>query len=74
MIQLSSLQHSAHVSLGNRADRYGCDDTECFVVDNNCVVVTGDCHLANGAIIQETGRTPIHPLQFLARAYGLPEG
>ncbi|HET6964626.1 MAG TPA: heterodisulfide reductase-related iron-sulfur binding cluster, partial [Acidimicrobiales bacterium] len=35
-------------------------------------VVTGDCHLANGAIIQETGTAPIHPLQFLARAYGIP--
>jgi Fe-S oxidoreductase len=36
-------------------------------------VVTGDCHLANGAIRQETGRSPLHPLQFLARAYGLPD-
>jgi len=36
-------------------------------------VVVGDCHLANGAIGQETGRVPLHPLQFIARAYGLPE-
>ncbi|HEY1826467.1 MAG TPA: heterodisulfide reductase-related iron-sulfur binding cluster [Acidimicrobiales bacterium] len=36
-------------------------------------VVCGDCHLANGAIAQETGRTPRHPLQLMARAYGLPE-
>ena len=36
-------------------------------------VVVGDCHLANGAIIQETGKVPLHPLQFLARAYGIPE-
>jgi glycerol-3-phosphate dehydrogenase subunit C len=35
-------------------------------------VVVGDCHLANGAIDQETGRRPIHPLQLLARAYGIP--
>lgn len=35
-------------------------------------VVVGDCHLANGAITQETGRTPMHPLQLLARAYGIP--
>ena len=35
-------------------------------------VVTGDCHLANGAITQETGRKPMHPLQFVARAYGIP--
>ncbi|MCU4184081.1 4Fe-4S dicluster domain-containing protein [Acidiferrimicrobium sp. IK] len=36
-------------------------------------VVAGDCHLANGAIDQETGRRPLHPLQLLARAYGIPE-
>jgi glycerol-3-phosphate dehydrogenase subunit C len=35
-------------------------------------VVVGDCHLANGAISQETGRSPLHPLQMLARAYGIP--
>jgi Fe-S oxidoreductase len=35
-------------------------------------VVAGDCHLANGAIVQETGVTPQHPLQVLARAYGIP--
>jgi glycerol-3-phosphate dehydrogenase subunit C len=35
-------------------------------------VVTGDCQLANGAIVQETGTQPLHPLQFLARAYGIP--
>jgi Fe-S oxidoreductase len=34
-------------------------------------VVAGDCHLANGAISQETGRMPVHPLQALARAYGI---
>ena len=34
-------------------------------------VVAGDCHLANGAILQETGRMPVHPLQVLARAYGI---
>lgn len=34
-------------------------------------VVTGDCQLANGAIVQETGAQPLHPLQFLARAYGI---
>ena len=34
-------------------------------------VVAGDCHLANGAILQETGTAPVHPLQFLARAYGI---
>ena len=36
-------------------------------------VVAGDCHLANGGIVQETGREPRHPLQIVARAYGIPE-
>ena len=36
-------------------------------------VVAGDCHLANGAITEETGRTPMHPIQVVARAYGIPE-
>ncbi|RMH77781.1 MAG: hypothetical protein D6683_08350, partial [Actinomyces sp.] len=35
--------------------------------------VAGDCSLANGAIVLETGRVPRHPLQILARAYGIPE-
>jgi Fe-S oxidoreductase len=34
-------------------------------------VVCGDCHLANGAIRQETGIEPSHPLELMARAYGL---
>jgi Fe-S oxidoreductase len=34
-------------------------------------VVCGDCHLANGAIQQETGIHPVHPIQVVARAYGL---
>ena len=36
-------------------------------------VVTGDCHLANTAITEQTGRAPLHPLQMIARAYGIPE-
>ncbi len=36
-------------------------------------VVAGDCHLANGGIVQETGRQPVHPVSLLARAYGIPE-
>ncbi|MFQ5558504.1 MAG: heterodisulfide reductase-related iron-sulfur binding cluster, partial [Acidimicrobiales bacterium] len=36
-------------------------------------VVAGDCSLANGAIALETGRVPMHPLQVLARAYGISE-
>jgi Fe-S oxidoreductase len=36
-------------------------------------VVCGDCHLANGAIEQETGTRPVHPMQLMARAYGIPD-
>jgi glycerol-3-phosphate dehydrogenase subunit C len=36
-------------------------------------VVAGDCHLANGVIVEQTGRTPLHPIQVVARAYGIPE-
>jgi glycerol-3-phosphate dehydrogenase subunit C len=37
----------------------------------NGEVVTGDCLLANGAIDEETGLTPVHPIQVVARAYGI---
>jgi Fe-S oxidoreductase len=33
--------------------------------------VCGDCHLANGSILQETGTRPEHPMQVMARAYGV---
>jgi glycerol-3-phosphate dehydrogenase subunit C len=36
-------------------------------------LIAGDCHLANTAIDEETGRAPLHPLQVVARAYGLDE-
>jgi glycerol-3-phosphate dehydrogenase subunit C len=36
-------------------------------------VVAGDCHLANTAITERTGRVPLHPIQLVARAYGIPE-
>jgi Fe-S oxidoreductase len=36
-------------------------------------VVAGDCSLAHVAIVQETGKSPVHPVQLLARAYGIPE-
>jgi glycerol-3-phosphate dehydrogenase subunit C len=35
--------------------------------------VCGDCFLANGSIRQETGSAPVHPIQVIARAYGIPE-
>ena len=36
-------------------------------------VVAGDCHLANTAITEQTGEEPVHPLQLIARAYGISE-
>jgi Fe-S oxidoreductase len=35
--------------------------------------IAGDCHLANTAITEQTGRQPVHPLQLIARAYGISE-
>jgi Fe-S oxidoreductase len=34
-------------------------------------VVVGDCHLANTAITEQAGRVPLHPLEIVARAYGI---
>jgi hypothetical protein len=42
-----------------------------MVKDANGDVVAGDCHLANTAITEQTGATPLHPLQVVAKAYGL---
>jgi Fe-S oxidoreductase len=36
-------------------------------------VVAGDCHLANTAVTEQTGERPVHPLQLIARAYGISE-
>jgi Fe-S oxidoreductase len=36
-------------------------------------LVAGDCHLANTAIREATKKSPVHPLQVLARAYGIAE-
>ena len=36
-------------------------------------IVSGDCHLANIAISEQTGNQPVHPLQVVARAYGFTE-
>jgi Fe-S oxidoreductase len=41
------------------------------ITDAGSDVVAGDCSLANGGILQETGQQPVHPLSLLARAYGL---
>ena len=34
-------------------------------------VVAGDCHLANTAINEQIGNMPAHPIQIVARAYGI---
>jgi Fe-S oxidoreductase len=34
-------------------------------------IVAGDCHLANTAIIEQTGLVAQHPIQVVARAYGI---
>jgi hypothetical protein len=36
-------------------------------------VVTGDSHIANAVIAERTGVAPIHPIQLIARSYGIPE-
>jgi len=36
-------------------------------------LIAGDCHLANTAIREQAGKAPSHPLQVLARAYGLED-
>ena len=41
------------------------------VEKQNSEVVTGDCSLANDAINEGTNRVPMHPLQMVARAYGI---
>ncbi len=41
------------------------------VKKQNSDVVTGDCSLANDAILEGTDRAPMHPLQMVARAYGI---
>jgi glycerol-3-phosphate dehydrogenase subunit C len=44
------------------------------VRESEAELIAGDCHLANTAIREESGRTPRHPLQVLAEAYGMDVG
>jgi Fe-S oxidoreductase len=45
------------------------------IAKTGCATIAGDCHLANNAITEQTGAEPLHPLQVVARAYGIaPEG
>ena len=41
------------------------------VRESEAELVAGDCQLANVAIREDAGKKPLHPLQVLARAYGL---
>lgn len=41
------------------------------VRSSNAELVAGDCNLANNAIYEETDVRPVHPMQVMARAYGL---
>jgi glycerol-3-phosphate dehydrogenase subunit C len=43
------------------------------VTKSDADLIAGDCHLSNTAIKEGTGKTPVHPLQVLARAYGIEE-
>jgi glycerol-3-phosphate dehydrogenase subunit C len=36
-------------------------------------LVAGDCHFANTVILEQMGMVPLHPLQVVARAYGIAE-
>ncbi|HXY94055.1 MAG TPA: heterodisulfide reductase-related iron-sulfur binding cluster [Acidimicrobiia bacterium] len=37
-------------------------------------LVAGDCHLSNTAIKEATQKSPSHPMQVMARAYGIEDG
>jgi glycerol-3-phosphate dehydrogenase subunit C len=43
------------------------------VRESDADLIVGDCHLANTAIAEDAGKTPVHPLQVMTRAYGLDE-
>lgn len=61
-----SLRHrsSAHDSTTERLAE--------IVAARDCDVVTSDSHLASLAIEERTGLAPVHPIQVIARAYGIP--
>ena len=41
--------------------------------ESDAQLVAGDCQLANVAIVEDTQKRPSHPMQVMARAYGLEE-
>jgi glycerol-3-phosphate dehydrogenase subunit C len=44
------------------------------VRESDADLIAGDCQLSNTAITEGAGKQPVHPLQVLARAYGLEAG
>ncbi|MFZ4516353.1 MAG: heterodisulfide reductase-related iron-sulfur binding cluster [Acidimicrobiia bacterium] len=44
------------------------------VAKSEADLIVGDCNLSNTAINEATGKQPLHPLQVMARAYGIEEG
>jgi Fe-S oxidoreductase len=44
------------------------------VRESDADLIAGDCQLSNTAITEGAGKRPVHPLQVLARAYGLGDG
>jgi glycerol-3-phosphate dehydrogenase subunit C len=43
------------------------------VRESDAQIIVGDCQLANVAIEEDAGRRPLHPMQVMARAYGIEE-
>ena len=43
------------------------------VSESDAELVAGDCQLSNTAIFEATAKQPVHPLQVVARAYGIEE-
>jgi Fe-S oxidoreductase len=43
------------------------------IKESDAELVAGDCQLANVAIHEGSGKRPIHPMQVIARAYGIEE-
>ncbi|MFM8236821.1 MAG: heterodisulfide reductase-related iron-sulfur binding cluster [Actinomycetota bacterium] len=43
------------------------------VAESDAQLIAGDCQLSNVAIHEGSGRRPIHPIQVVARAYGIEE-
>jgi Fe-S oxidoreductase len=43
------------------------------VRESQADVIAGDCQLANVAIQEDAGKQPMHPMQIMARAYGIED-